>query len=113
MANDNLAKQLSSSWSWSGGPSATIDGIFQQMAAQGQSFFQASGDDDAYTGSQVLDSASQINTPVDNPYVTSVGGTTLSMNGAGGSWASEKAWNYSPLGGANANVGSGGGISTY
>ena len=50
MASDNLAKQLSSSWTWGGGPSTTIDNIFKQMAAQGQSFFQASGDSDAYTG---------------------------------------------------------------
>src|SRR5207248_4023284 len=40
MANDNLAKALSSSWTWSGGPNATIDGIFMQMAMQGQSYFQ-------------------------------------------------------------------------
>ena len=52
MADDDLAKQMSSSWTWGGGPSTTIDGIFQQMAAQGQSFFQASGDSDAYTGSR-------------------------------------------------------------
>ena len=59
MADDNLAKQLSSSWTWSGGPSTTVDNILKQMAAQGQSFFQASGDDDAYTGSQTLDNPTQ------------------------------------------------------
>ena len=49
MATDNLAKQLSSSWLWS--PSSpTADQVFQQMAAQGQSMFQASGDWDAYFG---------------------------------------------------------------
>ncbi len=113
MANDNLAKQLSSSWSWSGGPSTTIDSIFQQMAAQGQSFFQASGDSDAYTGNQTLDNSSLTMSPVDSAYVTSVGGTTLSMNGAGTSWSSETVWNYNSRGGSYANVGSGGGISTY
>jgi hypothetical protein len=40
MATDNLAKQLSCSWYVpSGGPDALADQIWQQMAAQGQSFF--------------------------------------------------------------------------
>src|SRR5260221_1128054 len=73
MANDNLAKQLSSSWSWAGGPGATVDNIFQQMAAQGQSVFQASGDSDAYTGPQALDNSSQTTAPVDSTNVTCVG----------------------------------------
>ena len=42
------ARQLSSSWSWGGLPSAAQDQVFQQFAAQGQSFFQASGDIGAY-----------------------------------------------------------------
>jgi hypothetical protein len=111
MANDNLAKQLSSSWSWSGGPSATVDGILLQMAAQGQSFFQASGDSDAYTGSQTLDNSSQTTTPMDSTNLTCVGGTTLAMNGSGVSWSSETVWNWDPIG--RTNVGSGGGISAY
>jgi Pro-kumamolisin, activation domain/Bacterial surface protein, Ig-like domain/Immunoglobulin I-set domain/Immunoglobulin domain len=113
MANDNLAKQLSSSWSWGGGPSATIDNLFLQMAAQGQSFFQASGDSDAYTGANALDNSSQATAPVDSTNVTSVGGTTLFMNGSGNSYASETVWNWNVYGGADANVGSGGGISSY
>jgi subtilase family serine protease len=111
MANDNLAKQMSSSWTWGGAPSTTIDGIFQQMAAQGQSFFQASGDSDAYTGNEMIDSASQTNAPVDSTNLTCVGGTTLTMNGSGASWSSETVWNYNLNG--NPNLGSGGGISTY
>jgi subtilase family serine protease len=113
MASDNQAKQLSSSWVWSGGPSASIDNIFQQMAAQGQSFFQASGDYDAYTGGQLLDDSSLTVSPVDSPYLTSVGGTTLTMSGSGVSWSSETVWNYHSFGGTSANTGSGGGISTY
>jgi uncharacterized repeat protein (TIGR01451 family) len=107
MASDNLAKQLSSSWGWSGGPNHTTDQIFQQFAAQGQSYFQASGDDDAYTGAQALDQASGTTTPMDSPYVTSVGGTTLQTSGAGGPYLSEAVWNRGN------NVGSGGGISAY
>jgi hypothetical protein len=114
MANDNLAKQLSSSWSWNGTPAQNnLDGIFKQMAAQGQSFFQASGDSDAYTGAQILDVATQISQPVDSTNLTAVGATTLTMNGTGSSWASETVWNYAIFGGSTANVGSSGGISTY
>ncbi len=112
IVTDNLAKQVSCSWSWSVGPARnwghpgtkTLDSQLQQMAAQGQTFFQASGDSDAYTGSQALSSASGP-IPVDSIFVTSVGGTILSMNGAGASWSSETVWNW------GGNTGSGGGVS--
>ena len=48
MASDNFAAQLSCSWGWGGGPNATIDQILQEIAAQGQTFFDASGDSDAF-----------------------------------------------------------------
>ncbi len=99
MATDNLAKQLSCSWyTPGGGPDPVADQIWQQMAAQGQSFFNASGDADAYTG--------PIDFPGDTPYITQVGGTTLTTSGPGGSWVSEKVWNWGN------GTGSGGGIST-
>jgi hypothetical protein len=99
MATDNLASQISSSWGGaSSGPDAVADQIWQQMAAQGQSFFQASGDKDAYTGA--------IPFPNDSPYITQVGGTTLTTSGPGGYWVSEKVWNRA------SGAGSGGGIST-
>ena len=113
MASDNLAKQLSSSWSWSGGPSSGVDTQLKQMITQGQSFFQATGDSDAYTGSQPLDNTAQSVSPVDSTNLTAVGGTTLSMNGSGASRSSETVWNYAPYGGTYANEGSGGGISAY
>jgi subtilase family serine protease len=100
MATDNLAKQLSCSWYSAGqGADPVSDQIFQQMAAQGQSFFNASGDRDAYTG--------LINFPGDTNYITQVGGTTLTTSGPGGTWVLETVWND---GDGN---GSGGGISTY
>jgi uncharacterized repeat protein (TIGR01451 family) len=102
MATDNLAKQLSSSWTWSGGPSSTTDQIFQQLDSQGQSFFQACGDGDAYTG--------LVDEPADNPYITIVGGTTLSTTGPAGSWVSETTWNWYNTG--SGTNGTGGGIST-
>jgi subtilase family serine protease len=112
IVSDNAAKQISCSWAWGTGPShnwghpgtRTLDSRLQQMAAQGQSFFQASGDSDAYTGSQAL-SSSGGPIPVDSIYVTTVGGTSLTMNGVGTSWSSETVWNWGN------NTGSGGGIS--
>ena len=103
MATDNLAKQLSCSWY---DPNVGIDTvanqIFQQMAAQGQSFFAACGDSDAYTG--------YIPFPDDTPYITLVGGTTLTTTGPGGPWVSETVWNWGIEYGDN-GVGTGGGIS--
>jgi hypothetical protein len=96
MATDNAAKQLSASWTW-GTLEPGTEAIFQQFAAQGQSYFNASGDDDAYTG--------RIDAPADNPYITIVGGTELTT-GASGTWSSETVWNW------NDGTGSGGGIST-
>ncbi len=97
MATDNLAKQLSSSWGWSPLDAIAVQ-IFQQFAAQGQSMFQASGDSDAWVGA--------IFPPSDDPYITVVGGTTLTMTAYGGAWLSEKVWNW------GGGTGSGGGIST-
>ena len=106
MASDNKAKQLSCSWGWGGGPDPTADEFFQQMAAQGQSFFDASGDSDAFSGSTSEDF------PSDDPYITQVGGTTLTTTGPGGNWVSETVWNEGNVGGGFGFVGSGGGIST-
>ena len=99
MCNDNLAKQLSCSWYIPGGTmDAVADEIFQQMAAQGQSFFSASGDYDAFTD--------LIPFPGDTPYATQVGGTMLTTASAGGAYSSEQVWNR------NNGIGTGGGIST-
>ena len=100
MASDNLAKQLSSSWTYPTGP--TTDQIFLELAAQGQTYFNASGDSGAYVG--------LVSSPADNPNVTCVGGTTLSTTGPGGAWVSETAWNRGTSGAAVAA--SGGGVST-
>jgi subtilase family serine protease len=119
IVTDNAAKQISSSWFFGVGPShrwhgggTTLDSLFQTMIAQGQALFQASGDSDAWTGSQAF-SLTSGPIPMDSPYLTCVGGTSLTMNGSGASWSSETVWNYASFGGADANVGSGGGVSTY
>lgn len=111
MAANSAVKNLSCSWGWGGGPDATTDAIFQQMAAQGQSFFNASGDSDAFTSGAAsvngVDNPSNQNAPSSSPYITQVGGTTLSTTGPGGAWLSETVWNW---GGGS---GSSGGISSY
>jgi len=99
MATDNLAKQISCSWYIPGGTEDPVaDLIFQEMAAQGQTFFTANGDYDAYTG--------LISFPDDTPYITQVGGTFLYTTGPGGSYVSETVWNR------GGGIGTGGGIST-
>ena len=84
IVTDNLAKQISSSWLI--GDNSSFDTAYKQMAAQGQSFFQASGDDGAfYPG--IAESADDTN-------ITLVGGTTLYTTGPGGALTSESAWNW-------------------
>lgn len=101
IANDNLARQISCSWG-GGSPDPTSEQLFKQMATQGQSFFNASGDSDAFIGS--------IPFPSDSTNITQVGGTTLTT-GANGSWSSETVWNWGRQ--RHGYVGSSGGISTY
>lgn len=99
MASENIAKQISVSWDWSPEDPTTDDVFFEEFAAQGQSVFVASGDDGAFDAG--------INPyfyPAEDDYVTSVGGTHLTTNGAGGDWVSEAVWN-------SEGYGSGGGIS--
>jgi subtilase family serine protease len=95
IANDNKAKQISSSWVI--GDSSQYAAIYTQFAMQGQTFLQASGDEGAYY--------SGIFQYEDSPLVTLVGGTTLTT-GAGGVWSSEKVWNWGD------GIAGGGGIST-
>jgi len=120
MAASNTVTCLSSSWGWGEGPSTTTDNIFKTMAAQGQSFFNASGDSAAFTvGSGSIngvDNPYLANAPSSSPYITQVGGTTLAMNGNGGSYGSETVWNVSPTNDAGVytdSVGSSGGVSSY
>ena len=99
MVSDNLAKQISSSWLIGNIPN--YDTAYKQMAAQGQSFFQASGDDGAYY-SGIAQSADDTN-------ITLVGGTTLTMAGSGSAYTSETVWNWYSTG--EGTAGSGGGTS--
>jgi len=106
MAASNQVSQLSASWTY--GIDAVSEQIFQQFAAQGQSFFNASGDSDAYNAV-----SNPVQTPSDDPHITVVGGTTLTT-ATNSAWASETVWNYVVEYGITNNIGSSGGISpTY
>jgi uncharacterized repeat protein (TIGR01451 family) len=106
IATDNSARQVTCSWGWVGGPTATTDNIFKQMDAQGQTFYNASGDSDSLAVGEV-DDPTLTWVPTDNPYITEVGATTLTTTGPLGSFVSETVWN------AGGGEGSTGGYSSY
>ncbi|BDI29747.1 hypothetical protein CCAX7_17980 [Capsulimonas corticalis] len=106
MAVDNQAKSISVSWGSSeqfvsGDEIGAENAIFKQMAAQGQSVYVASGD----RGAQDWGQGPTVYDPASQPFVVSVGGTTLSTAGAGGAWLNENTWNN-----GNGNA-TGGGVS--
>jgi subtilase family serine protease len=88
IATDNISKSISCSWGWSPDDITQNNPIFQEYQAQGQSFFVASGDSGAYTGTNSTDSSF----PAEDVFAIAVGATDLTTTGAGGPWASETAW---------------------
>jgi len=87
MAADNISKSLSCSWGWADNESS-LDPIFEEMGAQGQTIFVATGDNGSSTPANVV-------WPSDDPYVVAVGGTILTTKSAGGAWSSETGWQNS------------------
>ncbi len=85
MVSDNSAKVISCSWGGGGFNNTTDDPIYQEMAAQGQTFLNATGDSGAYNSSTWL-------APSADPNVLEVGGTDLTTASAGGAWSSETGW---------------------
>jgi len=105
IATDDKASQISCSWTGFG--DANTPAIFKQYEAQGQSFFQAAGDNGAYVPG---DPVTVVPSPINESFqidMTVVGGTQLTMNGTGQSYLSETTWN-APLQGVT--YASGGGI---
>jgi subtilase family serine protease len=88
-----LPTTIGCSWGWTPADPSTLDPYFEKMAAQGQTFFAASGDNKTWSRRNEA-------WPADDAYVISVGGTDLITSSAAGPWKSETAW-----------VDSGGGIS--
>ena len=109
IATDNIAKQISTSWGAAEDQSdqsliAAENPIFQQMAAQGQTIVAVTGDAGAYDDGSTL----SVDDPGAQPFVTGVGGTTLTTNGTGGAYAGETVWS-DPTPTASYPLGSGGG----
>ncbi len=77
-------KQISCSFGIGG--DTNLQQQLTEMAMLGESFFYASGDGGAPKGGTN-------SSPQDDNYMTSVGGTELSMNGVGVSWQAEQVWN--------------------
>ena len=112
IVTDNKAQIVSISWGLcetsSGAPELqTLDSIFKQGAAQGMTFVAAAGDSGAYDCS---DSNLAVDSPASDPYVTGVGGTSLTLNS--GAYGSESVWsNPSQTVRSPKGAGGGGGIS--
>jgi subtilase family serine protease len=83
-----LPTTIGCSWGWTPADPTTLDPYFEKMAAQGQNFFAASGDDSTWSKRNEA-------WPADDANVVSVGGTDLTTASAGGAWKSETAWSDS------------------
>ena len=77
IATDNISKSISCSWGWSPDDITQNNPIFQEYQAQGQSFFVASGDSGAYTGTNSTDSSF----PAEDVFAIAVGATDLTTTG--------------------------------
>ncbi len=74
----------------------SVDSILEEGAAEGQGFYAASGDDGS---DDAGDGGESVDYPASDPFVTGVGGTTLTVTSAN-AWSKETAWS-----------GGGGGVS--
>ncbi|OJU79734.1 MAG: hypothetical protein BGO11_01815 [Solirubrobacterales bacterium 70-9] len=109
--SENRAKVMSSSWGIcepdeEGSEMEATNTLLQEAAAQGQSFFVASGDDgstDCWT-SKNDDRSLQVDFPGSSPFATSVGGTRMEAVGSPNNFL----WNQAPSWGAG-----GGGRSAH
>ncbi len=101
--------QFSCSWGGSTAADPTSEVLFKQMALQGQSFYDATGDAGALVGN--------VQFPSDSPSITQVGGTTMSDGSAPDyPWVSEiclELGTAAPVSQGRRAVSSAGGISTY
>jgi len=104
IATDNAARQISSSWGWEP-QNPLVDQVFQQYAVQGQSYYNASGDSGTEVGTNIFGESA-------DPYVTEVGGTTLTTTGPQGAWVSDVVWSWFTAGTGEA-ASSGGYSATY
>ena len=118
IANQDTAATVSSSWGVcendiTGAYAQTENLIFEQMALQGQSMFNSAGDTGAFgclrsDGTTIVDAQD----PASQPWVTSVGGTSLSADNPGTNThptypynGDETVWNVDNLCNDSANEG--------
>jgi hypothetical protein len=98
IADNDTSAVVSTSWGaceaeLSPGFAVAESGIFEQLAAQGQSVFAASGDsgsEDCFVAGSSVNESLQVDDPGSQPDVTSVGGTSLTSLGTP---PSETTWN--------------------
>jgi subtilase family serine protease len=92
---------------------ATANAVFQRAAQEGVTVLASSGDSGVtnpgmdINNPDTLWNVPTVSWPASNPYVLAVGGTTLQIKDAGGTYGNETAWNNPGVGGAT-----GGGISS-
>jgi len=127
-ASQNLAGSVSTSWGESetylaaevaagaetNGYEAAFDEAFLELAAQGQSTFDAAGDSAAYDATRDLGTTNlSVDNPADSPYITTGGGTTLPWRGtltgstgitANVSVPNQRAWGWDYLWNAVATI---------
>ncbi|HLJ66749.1 MAG TPA: S53 family peptidase [Chloroflexota bacterium] len=116
IVSDDRASIITTSWGGveSSYPADELNAIHQALqegAAQGQSFFAASGDAGAYDGAGSVPNGNTtlaVDFPASDPWVTGVGGTTLVANGT--SYVNETTW--ADTSDPNNPVASGGGLSS-
>jgi hypothetical protein len=109
IANDDADGTVSDSWGSCESDTgfslaASEEMAFLQMAAQGQGVFVAAGDSGAYdclndVGSDPYFHGRTVSAddPASDPYVTAVGGTTLTVNASTSAYMGETAWNDATL----------------
>jgi kumamolisin len=110
MVTDDRASIVSVSWGFPDaiaptGVLAAIDQVLAEGAAQGQAVLVASGDAGAFDDANAP-STPIVDYPSSDPFVTAVGGTSLSASSGG--YGSESVW-----GNHSSKSGSGGGLSLY
>jgi kumamolisin len=112
MATENRASIISVSW---GSPEDLVpqseltaeNNFLTQLASQGVSTYVSSGDTGAFID-RTNPTTPVVSEPAAQPNVIAVGGTTLFVTGAGGTYTNETTWNELK----NGNGAGGGGIST-
>jgi kumamolisin len=116
IASDNEAGVVSTSWGDAENNEDSTDfnylaenQTFLEMAVQGQTIFGPAGDNGAYD--DIVDGVTslQVDDPGSQPYVTSVGGTTLYLN-PDNTYLFESSWSDTTT---SPNSGGGGGISRH